>query len=123
MITVLAGDFKKDGVAVFKKALGGLGKPTHLVLPLPGFMKTEKIALGDIVGVETVTEASLNAGGAVAGGLLFGLAGAAMGALVGSGAVVALSFRDGRKVLVRCGRSDLTTFTAAAFDNQAAPAV
>lgn len=116
MITVLAGDFKKDGVAVFKKAMLGLGKPTHLAMPV-GMLKSENIPLSDIVGAQVVTEAGLNAAGAVVGGLAFGAVGAIAGAVVGSGKVVELTFRDGRKALVKCGGPDLTTLTTAAYEN------
>lgn len=119
MITVLAGDFKKDSVAVFKKALLGLGRPTHLVMP-KGMLKSENIPLSDIVSAKVVTEAGIDAAGAVVGGLAFGAVGAVVGAVAGSGKVVELVFRDGRKALVKCGGSDFVTLTAAAYENSPA---
>lgn len=114
MITVLAGDFKKDDVAAFRKSMCGLGKPTNIVFS-KGFLKNEAIPLDDIVSVEQVNESGLNAGAAIAGGLMFGLAGAAIGALAGSGKVVAIGFRDGRKALVKCGGQDMAVLLGAAF--------
>lgn len=119
MITVLAGDFPADSVVSLKKSMGGLGKPTHLVFRL-GTFKTEAVALADVMEAEQVTETGLNAARAVAGGLLFGFLGAAVGAIAGSGKVAALAFRDGRKVLVKCGGQDFAMLTAAAFPNKAA---
>lgn len=119
MITVLAGDFKKDGVVVFKKSLGGLGKPTHLVFAT-GFLKHETVPLADVVEAEVVSETGLNAGGAIVGGLAFGLLGAAVGAIAGSGKIVALAFKDGRKVAVKCGGKDFEILTAAALSNKMA---
>lgn len=119
MITVIAGDFKKDDVVVFKKSLGGLGKPTHMVFS-KGFLKNEAVPLTDITEAEVVTETGLNTGGAILGGLAFGIVGAAVGALAGSGKLVAIAFKDGRKAVVKCGGKDFEIMIAAALSNKMA---
>jgi uncharacterized membrane protein len=120
MITVLAGDWHKDGGVVIRRSL--FGKPKALWMPTSTF-RHESIPVTQVGSVELVTEdnkASVlgKAAWGAAGGLLLGPLGLVVGALAGGNKRVRLAsivFKDGRKALVQCKPDELKVLLSIAY--------
>ncbi len=120
---VLAGDWKADSPIAIKKSF--LGKPVALLMP-KGTFSFETIHLRDLTSMEIVTEenkASIagKLGWGAAGLVVLGPLGLLAGVLGGGNKrdrVMAISFRDGRKALVKGQAKEAEMLMAAAFHNQ-----
>jgi hypothetical protein len=104
MLTVLAGDWKENSTA---KLVKSWGKVRALRLPL-GWFRSETVAVSEIVAIDRVTEENKTSilgklGWTIAGGVLLGGFGALLGFWKGGQRhkmVVAILFKDGRKVIL-----------------------
>jgi hypothetical protein len=109
---VLAGDFKNKACSITTKNL-----------IVDGFLSKEKIPLADIAAVDIEAEESKTSGGlgtAAVGGLLFGGAGAIVGAIAGRGSstdtTASVTLLDGRRFMAKFTSSEMSDIRAALFE-------
>lgn len=120
MLKILAGDWPADGNVTFKKGFSGQIKE---VLLQKGSFSFDHLTLADIAKAEIVTaENRMSVGGklgwGVAGAVLLGPVGAVIGGIAGGNAkvrVLAVEFRDGRKVVVKGKPKEIEPLLAAGY--------
>jgi len=117
---ILAGDWNEGGTARLKKTLGG--RVTGLVLQ-SGMLAAETVARAQVASVEEINQensASVlgKAAWGAAGAALLGPVGLLAGALAGGNrqlSVLAIEFKDERRVLVQAKQSEANQIRAMAF--------
>lgn len=120
MMKVLAGDWPPDCNVNFKKSMSGKIKTIMIQKSTFSF---DKIPIEDIKSAEIVTDenrASVGRklGWGVGGAILLGPVGAVIGALAGGNMkeqAVAITFKDGRKVMLKGKRKELEPIVAAGY--------
>lgn len=117
---VLAGDWPPGAIAALRQTIWGTTQ--CLVIETRAF-KHEKIQLDQIAGAELVTEDNRMSVGAklgwgTAGLLLAGPIGAVIGGVAGGNKrdrVVAVAFKDGRKAVLKCNKSEADQLMALSY--------
>ncbi|TFL14222.1 hypothetical protein CSC67_08705 [Pusillimonas caeni] len=114
MMKILAGDFKRKTAHVKSKKF-----------VFEGLFSKDSVLFADIESIDVEAQDSQTSGGlgtAAAGGLLFGGAGAVVGAIVGRGArkevTASIRFFDGRRILATFSPDEMNIIRAALFDVQ-----
>jgi hypothetical protein len=112
---MVAGDFGLNTPATFKKAFGGIGRPTHLVVST-GLLSTEKLPLDQLAAATLVKNEDSLAGRATwaaFGAVALGPVGLLAGLVSCRRCAVAVEFKDGRSALLECDTKEAETLLAA----------
>lgn len=117
---ILAGDWNSGLNAKFKTSFSG--KPKELLIQKSTFsfdhLPIDQISEAEILTEDNHMKVGSKIGWGIAGALLLGPVGAAIGAVAGGNAkhrVVAIRFKDGRKLIVKAKKKDADTLLAIGY--------